>query len=193
MRKIFILFVVALLSACNSSKKSVAEGNSKYVIEEMGRMSSQDLKSLYPEANIQEGVEMYEEGTVERAYTILYPGTENELHITWKDLDRKKIYDLRYSNAGIWKSSTGIDIGTEYEELNKRNGRKISFYGFGWDYSGAVDWNGGRLENSGLRVFLTPGNKPENKFYGDKIVHASPEEIAALDLKVGAIIVNYSL
>ncbi|MGA8853946.1 MAG: hypothetical protein WB492_07205, partial [Christiangramia sp.] len=80
-----------------------------------------------------------------------------------------------------------------YAELNKMNGKKISFYGFGWDYSGAVDWNGGKLEKSGLRVFLTPGNDPSNKFYRDKIIKATPEEIEALDLKVGSIAINYSV
>lgn len=182
-----------MVVACNSAKKGTSSSTAKYTVENLGRMDAQDIERNYPDANIEEGVDMFEEGTDKRPFSILYPGTENELHITWQDKGRNEIHDLRYSTKGKWKSETGVDIGTSYEELNKMNGKKILFYGFGWDYSGAVDWNGGKLEKSGLRVFLSPGNKAPNKFYGDKIIEATPEEIEALDLEVGAIMINYAI
>ena len=187
------MLAVVLMAACNSAKKGTSGSTSKYYIENLGNMDSGDISKNYPDANIEEGKGMFEEGTEERAFSILYPDTENELHITWQDDSRTKIHDLRYSNNGKWRSETGVEIGTTYDELNKMNGKKISFYGFGWDYSGAVDWNGGKLEKSGLRVFLTPATDPANKFYGDKLIEATPEEIEALDLKVGAIVINYSI
>lgn len=193
MRKISIILAVVLMAACNSAKKGTSGSTSKYNIENLGKMDSDDLSSNYPDANIEEGTDLYEEGTEERAYSILYPGSENELHITWQDGNRKKIHDIRFSKDGKWNSETGVDIGTTYSELNKMNGKKISFYGFGWDYSGAVDWNGGKLEKSGLRIFLTPENEAPNKFYGDRIIEATPEEIEALDLKVSSIMINYSI
>ncbi|MCH4822673.1 hypothetical protein ML462_05755 [Gramella lutea] len=193
MRKILIILAVVLMAACNSTKKGTSGSSSKFNIENLGKMDSEDLSRNYPDANIEEGTDMFEEGTEERPFTILYPGTENELHITWQDKDRKDIHDLRYSSNGKWRSETGVNIGTTYAELNKMNGKKVSFYGFGWDYSGAVDWNGGKLEKSGLRVFLKPENKPDNKFYGDKIIEATPEEIETLDLKVGSIMINYAI
>ena len=100
---------------------------------------------------------------------------------------RTEIHDIRLDVTGDWKSAEGVIIGTTYEELNRLNGKEISFYGFGWDYSGAVMWNNGELENSGLRVFLAPQNDPGNEFYGDRIIEASPEEIEALDLRVETI------
>lgn len=193
MRKIFLIAAVLFIAACNSAKKGTSGSTAKYTVENLEKMNSVDLQKNYPDANIEEGTDLFEEGTEERAFSILYPGTENELHITWQDKDRTKIHDLRVSKDGKWRSETGIDIGTTYAELNKMNGKKISFYGFGWDYSGAVDWNGGKLEKSGLRVFLTPANDASNKFYGDKIIEAAPEEIEALDLRVAAIIINYAI
>ena len=193
MRKILVIVVVVLLAACNSAKKGTSGSTSKYTVENLGNMNAEDIVKNYPDANIEEGADMFEEGTEERPFTILYPGTTNELHITWQDKDRTKIHDLRFSNNGKWQSETGINVGTTYAELNAMNGKKISFYGFGWDYSGAVDWNGGKLEKSGLRVFLNPENKPANKFYGDKIIQATPEEIEALDLKVASIMINYAI
>ena len=193
MRKIILIVAVLFMAACNSAKKGTSGSTSKYTVENLGKMNSEDLVQNYPDANIAEGTDMFEQGTEERPYTILYPGTADELHITWQDRNRTRIHDLRYSNDGKWESETGVKVGTTYAELNKMNGKKISFYGFGWDYSGAVDWNGGKLEKSGLRVFLTPGNDPSNKFYGDKIIKATPEEIEALDLEVGSIAINYSI
>ena len=193
MRKIILVAAVLLMAACNSAKKGTSGSTSKYSVENLGKMSGEDLQQNYPDANMEEGVDLFEEGTEERAFTILYPGTQDEMHITWQDRNRSKIYDLRFSNNGKWTSETGIDIGTSYAELNELNGKKISFYGFGWDYSGAVDWNGGKLEKSGLRVFLSPMNEASDKFYGDRIIEASPEEIEALDLKVSSIMINYSV
>ena len=185
MKKVLIVIGLLTLVACGSSRKTASKD--KFVIENLQTYSSEDLKREYPDANFREDVGMFEEGTVERAYTILYPDTPNELHITWKDESRTEIHDIRFDVAGDWKSAKGVTIGTTYEELNRLNGKEISFYGFGWDYSGAVIWNNGELEDSGLRVFLAPQNDPGNEFYGDRLIEASPEEIEALDLRVGTI------
>ena len=82
----------------------------------------------------------------------------------------------------------GIGVGTSYAELVERNGKPIKVYGFGWDYSGAVDWNGGNLQNSNLRVFLKPAIEPKPKFYTDGIIEPTQGEMDELDLRVGNII-----
>lgn len=199
MKKILLLTVLLGLASCKSSNKTAQpapESNEaapetnedKFVIENLTKFDAEELKKNFPEANIKEDVGMFEEGTEERAYSILYPDTPNEIHITWADKDRTKINDIRFSEGGNWKSASGIKIGTTYEELNELNGKPISFYGFGWDYSGAVMWNDGKFEDSNLRIFLAPKSSPAGKFYGDHIIKASPEEIAALDLTVQTII-----
>jgi hypothetical protein len=48
-------------------------------------------------------------------------------------------------------------------------------------------WNDGKFEKSNLRIFLAPEGEVDNKFYGDRIVKATPEEIEALNLKVTSI------
>lgn len=193
MRKILFISVLILLAACNSAKKGTSGSSAKYSLENLGKMDSEDLKLNYPDAQVEEGTDLFEVGTEERAYTVLYPGTENELHITWQDRARNDIYDIRYSGTGKWESETGVKVGMTYEDLTRLNGKPVSFYGFGWDYSGAVLWNGGKLEDSGLRVFLQPEKEVSNKYYGDHIIKASEEEIKNLDLKVGTIMINYSI
>ncbi len=196
MKKLILLICIIIFAACKSSKPSGSsedvislEKSSKadrFFIENLSDMNSAAINATYPEANITEDVGTFDEGTEERAYTILYPNSPDEIHITWEDAAKNNIYDIRFSDGGKWKSTTGIKVGTTYNELNELNEKEISFYGFGWDYSGAVNWNNGKFEDSNLFVFLEAKNIP-GKFYGDHVIKASPEEIALMDLKVKTI------
>ena len=188
MRKIFSLFIVLSLASCSSTKNKTLGILDKFVVENLVRFNSEKIKEKYPDANVYEVIGVFEEGTEELPYSVLYPDTPNELNITWTDASRTQIYDIRFSTEGDWRSSTGIRIGTTYEELNELNGEPISFYGFGWDYSGAVVWNEGKFEKSKLRVFLSLEKEPNSKFYHDQIIKASPEEIAVMNLRVGSIV-----
>ncbi|MFD1094348.1 hypothetical protein [Salegentibacter chungangensis] len=182
MKKVILAIAVLSLVACGGAKKpGIGE---KYTVEQLTELNSEKIKEYYSDANIEEGKGMYEEGTVEKPYTKLYPDTPDELLITWKDENRTRIDDVRFSGNGKWKSDEGIKVGTSYETLNKLNEKEISFYGFGWDYSGAVMWNDGKLEKTNVQVFLAPENEAASKFYGDHLIEASPEEISELDLKV---------
>ena len=183
MKRISLIIAILSLVACGNRKVS----KDRFTAENLKGMNAEELAKTHPEANIYEDTGMFEEGSVERAFSVLYPDTPNELHVTWKDNARTKIHDIRFSNDGKWKSKEGIEIGTTYEALNKLNKKEISFYGFGWDYGGAVMWNEGELENSGIRVFLAPQGEVADKFYGDRIVKATSDEIEALNLKVTSI------
>ena len=185
MKKILLLFVVISVVACGGSKKAI--NSDKYTIESLQHKNYEQILGMYSDADPENGNDMMEEGTVERPYTILYPGTKDEILITWKDNAKTSVFDINYSENGKWSSATGIKIGTTYDELSKINGKEVKFYGFGWDYSGAVDWNGGKLEDSNIRVFLNPEGRIADKFYGDRMIDASPEEIKALNLKVSTI------
>jgi hypothetical protein len=180
--------MVLSLTSCSSTKNITSVTLDKFVIENLTSLNSEKIKEIYPDANVYEALGIFEEGTIELPYSVLYPDTPNELNITWADASRTQIYDIRFSIGGDWRSSTGIKIGTTYEELNELNGKAISFYGFGWDYSGAVVWNEGEFEKGKLRVFLSPEKEPNSKFYGDHILKASPEEIAKMNLRVGSIV-----
>lgn len=185
MKKLLILLLLAGVSACKSTQTTTGD---RFILESLVGQSAATISSRYTDANIQNDTGLFEEGTVERPYTTLFPGTPNELQITWNDEDRTNLHDIRFSNSGEWRSSTGVKIGTTYEELVALNGREVSFYGFGWDYSGAVRWNNGKMEDSNLTVFLAPARDPDEKYYGDHIIKASQKEIDHLDLTVQTII-----
>lgn len=188
MKKVLVLGLILIVAGCKSKKLS-SDSAEKFQIENLAEViSEKNINSIYPEAQISKGTDLFEEGTVELPYSILYPGTGDELLIIWEDVNRTKIHQLRFDKNGRWQTHNGIKIGTSYEELERLNGKPIKFYGFGWDYSGAVDWNGGKLADSNIRVFLAPEKTPANKFIGDKIVEATPEEIEALNLRVRAVL-----
>lgn len=188
MKKIILLIIILGVVSCKVSKNASTSSKDLFVVENLAGMNSEDIKKNYADAGINEDIGIFEEGTGERPYTTLYSGTPDEIQITWADNARTKIYDIRFTEEGRWRSNTGIKVGTTYEELNRINGKEISFYGFGWDYSGAVIWNDGKLEDSKVFVFLGPKNSIPGSFYGDHIIEATPEEIAALDLRVNTLL-----
>lgn len=188
MKKIILLVIILGVVSCKGSKKSASGNIDRFVVENLAMMNSEEIKKNYADASITEDIGVFEEGTEERPYTTLYAGTPDEIQITWADEARTKIYDIRFTEEGKWKSKTGIKVGTTYEELNRINDKEISFYGFGWDYSGAVMWNNGKLEDSKIFVFLSPTGSPQGNYYGDHIIEATPEEIAALNLKVNTLL-----
>ncbi len=188
MKRFLILILLAGLVACKSSKSNDTTFDDPFIVENLASYSLEEIKQKHPNSNLKEDVGMFEEGTEEYPYCILYPDTQDELHITWANEERTKINDIRFADAGKWKTNAGIQPGTSYDRLNELNGKPISFYGFGWDYSGAVVWNEGNLENSNLRIFLAPKSSPEGKFYGDFIVEPTEEELRYMDLKVQTVV-----
>ena len=186
MRKFLFVSLLILTIGCKSRKIS-ADSPDKFVIENLAEIAtSENLKRLFPDAAIEEGTDIFDEGIVKRPYSILYPGTRDEAILTWNDDERTQLHRIRIEKDGRWKTSQGIEIGTTYRELREKNG-PLFVYGFGWDYSGAVDWNDGELADTRLRVFLAPKETPPNKYYGDKILNVSPEELEALELSVQGI------
>lgn len=186
-RFLYYILIPFLLFSCKSRQLTPNSSN-RFVIENLAQVNSAaELERIFPEAPKEEGVDAFDEGIVRRPYTILFPGTEDEVLLTWNDNDRTKLHHIHVKHDGRWETSHGIEIGTTYDELVEING-PIAFYGFGWDYSGAVDWQEGELSGSDIRVFLAPKNTPPGKFYGDRIIEATKEEIEALQLTVQAIL-----
>lgn len=192
MRKLLLLFICFGIISCKS-RKLTAESEEKYELENLSEVISRDrIDEIYPDANIAEGTDLFEEGTVERPYTILYPNTDDEILIVWQDESRQTPEQIYVDREGRWRSKKGIKVGTSYEELEEINNGPIKFYGFGWDYSGAVDWNEGKMADSNVQVFLAPENAPPQSFYGDQIIEEDPEKIINLHLKVRAIVFKKS-
>lgn len=190
MRFLFIACSFLILTSCGP-KPLTADSPEKFDMEILAEViERQDLENIYPEAQIAEGTEFFEEGTVERSYSILYPHTIEKILVIYKDKDRKDLHSIYLDSKSRWRSNTGIQVGTTYDELVELNGAPIKFYGFGWDHSGAVDWNKGGLANTNIRVFLEPTVAPPRDFYTDRVIETTDDEIENMKLQVRAILLQ---
>ncbi|HUR64925.1 MAG TPA: hypothetical protein VMZ03_01125 [Chitinophagaceae bacterium] len=112
--------------------------------------------------------------------TILYPGSKNESTIYWKDSGYHKIIDRIecYMDSTDWHTSNGIKIGSGLSDLVKLNGKKINFYGFGWDYGGTItSYNEGALEHSQIFYILTFGDYNADKLIGEIGLDSDMQEV----------------
>ena len=146
-----------------------------------------DLRSVYGNSNLVDericGAECIDSVDV----TFLYRGTKNEATIYWKDSAYHKLISFveSYGDGSDWHTPTGIRIGSGFSELLKLNGKKINFYGFGWDYGGSISsYNGGALENSSVRFGLDITENKNNALYGD---HELNSDMAAVKEAAGKI------
>ena len=93
MKKLILLVTILSFVSCKSTKAPTptAEGypaTPSYFIEDLSTMKASEIKMAYADAKPVEDTGMFDEGTEERAYTILYPETPDEIHITWEDAEK---------------------------------------------------------------------------------------------------------
>ncbi len=96
------------------------------------------------EADVTVGEDEPEPGTI-----LFADEPDKKLAIVWTDdghVNSVAICQDEKANCR-WHTADGISLGTSLKMLERLNGRSFQFYGFGWDYGGAVvSWEDGRLE-----------------------------------------------
>lgn len=125
------------------------------------------LYEAFDEENLEDDEAWYAEGTVKFVTTLLTdPTTGNKIQFTWDEKDEETLsfietwrLDWKDENAVPQKVETkeGLYTGMPIEELVKWNGADFKFYGFGWDYAGAVFANDGGGKLVGYPVDVTLG------------------------------------
>jgi len=148
-----------------------------------------DIIFAYGKENVTRGEIGLGEGFMAKG-TILYPNTENELSIIWKeDQPYKQIQSIRVMKEGTqWKTAEGISIGTSLEDLIKINGKDFKFAGFEWDFAGVVlDWDGGTIDKN-LKMYLEPTNEEAifPDLLGEETFSTSLPKAKEAGLKVGS-------
>lgn len=180
MRFIYLSFIAILFFSCQSNEKTNSNQTDSLLTNASNSLNSdikiledlflikneKELKQLFGDQNVSFDTIWGAEGMFYMG-TKLFNKTPNEVIITWGDtlsnsnitnLSIRCYYDINtneYDLKSIWKSKTGISLGTTLTELVKLNGKEITFYGLGWDYGGLISsWNGGKLENAGIGISL---------------------------------------
>lgn len=117
----------------------------------------EDLQMIYGEQNVKDERICGPECIDSLDVTQVYPGTSKAFTVYWKEKQyHKKIEMIEcYTEEAPYRTASDIGIGTSLQYLLELNGKKITFYGFGWDYGGGiVSFNGGKLEKSNLHYTL---------------------------------------
>ena len=104
--------------------------------------SRTELEKVFGSANVQDAWIYLAEGFCVPG-TLVFPGTDDELELTWSTDERLAPATVRVrKDNGHWITVDGVRIGTPLTELEELRGGPLEFGGFGWDYGGGTRWNG---------------------------------------------------
>jgi len=106
-----------------------------------------DLVRLLGRKNVRRDIWTGPEGDKQPA-TVLFPGTDSEAWVFWKNDAYKIPADVLIPRRGrSWRTAEGIHIGATLDTLVSLNGKHFRISGFFWDYGGTVrSWEGGQLD-----------------------------------------------
>jgi len=146
-------------------------------------MTAEQIRKIYGSANLVPADLPAPEGaTIEGAK--LFPGTDRELELIWKDGDPNKVLVEVNVIGSAWVIEGGLKAGMTLLEVEKINGKPFKISGFDWDYGGyAVDFAGGAIH--GLSLRFTYGDKQvDSSLIGDKTISSGDAKLRALNPKV---------
>lgn len=112
--------------------------------------------------------------------TIIYPETNKQITIHWKDSAYHKtiVYMEAWFPESSYHTAAGIKIGSPFKDLLQLNRQKITFSGFGWDYGGSIhSYNKGILEKSAVHFQLGQTEDTGTELSGDIELHTDMPEV----------------
>lgn len=184
MKKIILsLIAITYLSSCSQkqsstenkdsiktaliAKDSVATDIPKaevlYLEDILQCVSLQGLEKKFGKENIKKDA-IIETGEGQFNATKIFPNTDKEVEVYWKDgKDFKEIQDVMVKakvadNGGLalkspWVSREGLKLGMRLSEVVALNGKTFTMTGIGWDLGGTVmSWEGGKLDKKNVSV-----------------------------------------
>ncbi len=184
---------VLLFNACNSdSEKKTqttsvdsavvdtrvtdsAQNNLLITNETFGNINNKtdfgQLQKLFGEKNVIDEMEYGAEGLDSFMVTRIFAHTSKEITIGWKQKKFHKAisYVESVAKGSPYYTTDSLAIGNTLEKLLKVNGKKINFYGTGWDYGGTItSYNKGKLDDTPLYFQLTDMEGMTEKLMGDQ-------------------------
>lgn len=142
-------------------------------------MTSTDIERAYGKKNLKITELPGPEGSTYPGAR-LFEGTERELEIAW-DAENETNKVVAHINVvgKAWKFENGLKLGMSLEDVEKINGKTFMVNGFGWDYGGYANFEGGKLEAKvGIR-FDTTAAKASDSLSGDKQIPSTDKKLRA--------------
>lgn len=212
MKQIAILYlsVLALLFSCNETKKGTTEvpqeedtsvqipteatAEADYYLERIPEIAEKgELTKEFPKTKIETDIQSINEGKDKVKVIWLNRGQIDEVRIDFNPKDPSKVYRVSIEGKeNRFVSKTGLQLGMTFEEVNSINQKPVDFFGFGWDFGGAIKFNNGGLENKNLFVYFKTDKKYGKEFMGDSPHTFEEAKVANLELYVNKIIFESS-
>jgi hypothetical protein len=198
------------------SKDTVATDGIKsevlYLEDILQCVSLQGLEKKFGKKNIKKDA-IIETGEGQFNATKLFPDTDKEVEVYWKDgKDFKEIQDVmvkaKVADDGDlalkspWISREGLRLGMRLSEIVALNGKTFTMTGIGWDLGGTVmSWEGGKLDKKNVSVRFNDysGNqgglteKEYNSISGDREFDTAHSVIQKLNPSVDQLDVSVKL
>jgi hypothetical protein len=159
--------------------------------------SMQELKKIFGE-NVISSRGDYPEGMGTYRNTLLFPKSKNQVEFVWQDtVNYSKLIRIQlYGDSTVWKTKEGLTVNTSLKELEKLNRKPFIFLGFGWDYGGQVNWDGGAMEERKIQVYLRSpsvmSQSEQDQLLGDDKELRSDSDLAQKVNPVVGLIIMYA-
>ena len=124
------------------------------------------------------------EGETYKGTVVFAKDKAKRFEVTWWDEDKL----ATFGGVTVAKDSTGpfgLKLGMSIKDVQKINGKAFNLSGFDWDYGGAPDFTGGKLEklDGGCYISMTfattkqTDEKTYNQVAGDKTIRSDMKAI----------------
>ncbi len=120
----------------------------------------------------------------------MFEGTDKEIEILFNpEGDEKEIWDIRILGKG-WNFENGLKLGLGLEAVEKINGKPFNLQGFGWDYGGYAQFEGGKLADT-VSIRFEPGQQNyDDSLSGDRLIPSTNKKLRAIKPKIDTISVS---
>lgn len=159
-------------------------------LEEIAEIANKgSLELTFPKARIVKEILVVNEGMDHVKVIWLNKGDKHEVRIDFRPRDSTKVFRVSVEGReNKFISKTGVKPGMSIDELNSANRKPVDFFGFDWDFGGAVKFNGGVLEDKNIFVYLKTDKKYGKRFMGDSPHTFEEAKEAKLDLYINRIV-----
>jgi hypothetical protein len=120
-----------------------------------------------------------------------FAGTDRELEIMFNpEGSKKEIFDIVVVGKA-WIFENGLKKGLTMTAIEKINGGPYKISGFGWDYGGFADFEGGKLAGNVSVRFDTGDAEVPDSLSGDRQIATTDKKLRALNPKASYISVFF--
>ena len=130
-----------------------------------------DLEKIFGKNNIQDTINYGAEGMDSFVVTKIFSNTPKEMIINWQtDKFHNAIATVDcFHESSPYHTLDSLKIGSTLQKLVQANGKKINFYGTGWDYGGLItSYNQGKFQKAKTFFSLNSAPGANDKIMGDR-------------------------